>query len=488
MIRTAAVFALFLFAVDPVSARQADPGSLRRELAALLADDATSNGFWGVAVYDLGRDEPLFRNLADKSFVPASNTKLYTTAAALSLLGPDFRFETGLFAAGAVVDSVLQGPLLVRGSGDPSFGPRFSGDGTLVFRQWADSLRSMGIRAIEGDVIGDDDIFDDIPLGNGWSWDDEPFWYAAEISGLTYFDNTIDLTVRASAAGEPARLTWEPRSTTYVEVLNATETLPRGSRMREGYHRDRGTNRFRIATAVPEGTVELESLSVTNPTLYAVHVFREVLTASGIVVLGRARDVDDLSFKPDYSTARRVAVHVSPPLADIVKVVNKPSQNLYAEQVLRTLGARIRGEGSAEAAWSAAMPFFAESGIDTTRIQLVDGSGLSRTNLVTPDMTIALLRRMWTADPAVRDAFLLSLPIGGVDGTLSGRFRSGPARANVRAKTGTVSNVSSLSGFVTTAGGSTLAFAIMSNHFTTASSRSRAVQDRIVEALARYGR
>lgn len=134
------------------------------------------------------------------------------------------------------------------------------------------------------------------------------------------------------------------------------------------------------------------------------------------------------------------------------------------------------------------MPFFAESGIDTTRIQLVDGSGLSRTNLVTPDMTIALLRRMWTADPAVRDAFLLSLPIGGVDGTLSGRFRSGPARANVRAKTGTVSNVSSLSGFVTTAGGSTLAFAIMSNHFTTASSRSRAVQDRIVEALARYGR
>lgn len=486
------IFPLFLFLsliASPARAQDASIESLRRELGSILLDDATSNGWWGVSVVDLDRGETLFAQASGKSFVPASNTKLYTTASALTLLGPDFRYRTELHASGRIEGGVLHGSLVVRGSGDPSFGPRFSGDGTRIFRDWADSLRALGITTIAGDVVGDDDLFDDVPLGNGWSWDDEPFWYAAEISGLSYFDNTIDLTVKAATAGQPARLSWEPMSTSYVDVVNATRTLPRGGRLDEDYRRDRGTNRFRIGTAVPEGSSDLESLTVTNPTLYFVHVLREALVAAGIVVQGHPRDVDDLSFKPDYPTLTRVATHLSPPLAEIVKVVNKPSQNLYAEQLLRTMGARVLGEGSAEAGWKAALPFLAQAGIDTTRIQLTDGSGLSRTNLVTPDMTVSLLRHMWTQAPvSARDAFVASLPIGGVDGTLAARFRDGRARGNVRAKTGTVSNVSSLSGYVTTAGGSTLAFSIMSNHFTSPAARSRAVQDRVVEALARFGR
>lgn len=482
--------ALFLaLAAVPTRAQDASIDALRRELTSILQDESTSNGWWGVSIVDLDREESLFSQSSGKSFVPASNTKLYTTASALTLLGPDFRYRTELYASGQVENGTLPGPIIVRGSGDPSFGPRFSGDGTLVFRQWADSLRALGITTIAGDVVGDDDLFDDVPLGNGWSWDDEPFWYAAEISGLSYFDNTIDLTVKASTAGQPARLSWEPISTSYIDVVNATSTLPRGARVDEDYHRDRGTNRFRIGTAVPEGGSDLESLTVTNPTLYFVHVLREALVAAGIVVLGSPRDIDEASFKPDYAMLTRVATHVSPPLAEIVKVVNKPSQNLYAEQLLRTMGAHGMGAGSADAGWKAAMPYLAQTGIDTTRIQLTDGSGLSRTNLVTPDMTVSLLRHVWTrASRPVRDAFVESLPIGGVDGTLSARFREGRSRGNVRAKTGTVSNVSSLSGYVTTAGGSQLAFSIMSNHFTSPASRSRAVQDRIVETLARFGR
>ena len=482
--------ALFLaLAAVPTRAQDASTDALRRELTSILQDATTSNGWWGVSVVDLDRGESLFSQSPGKSFIPASNTKLYTTASALTLLGADFRYRTVLHASGPVENGRLQGSLIVRGSGDPSFGPRFSGDATLVFRQWADSLRALGITTIAGDVVGDDDLFDEVPLGNGWSWDDEPFWYSAEISGLSYFDNTIDFTVKASTSGQPGRLSWEPISTSYIDVVNATRTIPRGERLDEDYHRDRGTNRFRIGTAVPEGGSDLESLTVSNPTLYFVHVFREALVASGIVVLGNPRDIDDLSFKPDYAALTRVATHVSPPLAEIVKVVNKPSQNLYAEQLLRTMGAHARGEGSADAGWKAAMPFLVLAGIDTTRIQLTDGSGLSRTNLVTPDMTVSLLRHVWTqASRSVRDAFVESLPIGGVDGTLSARFREGHARGNVRAKTGTVSNVSSLSGYVTTAGGSHLAFSIMSNHFTSPASSSRAVQDRIVEALARFGR
>jgi D-alanyl-D-alanine carboxypeptidase/D-alanyl-D-alanine-endopeptidase (penicillin-binding protein 4) len=230
-----------------------------------------------------------------------------------------------------------------------------------------------------------------------------------------------------------------------------------------------------------------------NPTLFFVHVLREAFLQAGIGVAGQPVDVDDLSIKPDYTAEgyQRVAVHASPPLADIIAVVNKRSQNLYAEQILRTLAAErpIDDEGlepgSAEMGIAAAMKTFAAASIDTSAIELVDGSGLSRLNLVTPEMTMALLSYMWNhPDTAVRAAFYDSLPIGGQDGTLEYRFREGLARGKVRAKTGTVSNVSSLSGYLPAADGTPLAFVLMCNHHTLKSREVRQAQDRVVHELA----
>lgn len=484
------IIPLSLLLVRPVLA-QRDTGStaaLRHELDRILGEPGMENALWGVAVYDLTRDREVYAHNESINQVPASNTKLYTTASALHLLGSSFRYHTDLYAVGTVKDGVLHGALVVRGSGDPVLGPRFSGDPTLVFRQWADSLTAAGIRVIDGDIIGDDDVFDDEFLGYGWSWDDEPFWYSAEISGLSYHDNTVDFSARGTTAGAPADITWEPASTTYMQVLNATVTTDSG-RVHESWNRGRSDNRLRIGSSIPEGATDTESISVSNPTLYFVHVLRETLLSSGIAVLGVPRDIDDLSIRPDYVDPRvsHVATHESETLADIVQVLNKRSQNLYAEQVLRTIGAQIGPGASASRSWRAARPMMAAAGIDTLSIQLVDGSGLSRQNLVSARSTLALLRFMWNhPDTATRDAFLFSLPIGGIDGTLSSRFGDGHAKGNVRAKTGTVSNASALSGYVRTDGGSTFAFSIMVNHYTVPTPRVREIQDRLVETLALY--
>lgn len=484
------------------------PQQLARAIDALLDDAAYANAFWGVMVVNLETGETLYRRHAEKSFMPASNMKLYTTAAALDQLGPAYRYYTRVYVDGPVEGGVLKGNLIVRGAGDATLGGHYDPvtgewketvDATAVFRQWADSLRARGITAIEGDIIGDDDVVDDEALGYGWSWDDETYYYSAQLSGLSFNDNVVHVQITGRNVDEPATIAWYPYNTDYVDVVNQTKTTAPGTRIDEGYHRERGTNTILISSLVPAGQVDSEEITVENPTLFAAHILRETLLQAGIPVAGRAVDVDALSIKPDYTSRglRPVAVHASLPLADVALMINKPSQNLYADMLLKTLGAERpvtdtgRAEdlvpGSTEMGVAAAMATFARAGVDTSRIQVVDGSGLSRHNLITPEMTMALLRYMWHhPDPAVRDAFYASLPVAGVDGTLRNRLRQGPAYQNVRAKTGSLGNVSSLGGYVRGADGTPLAFVMMSNHFMTRTRQVRDTQDTIAELLARY--
>lgn len=491
--RLALLLVLLFAAAAPADAQHR---RVRQQLDAALADTAFQNAWWGVHVVNLATGEEVYTLNAGRNFIPASNTKLYTTAAVLDQLGPDYRYHTVLYADGPVVNGVLRGNLIVRGTGDPGIGGRFTdGDRTATFRAWADSLRARGIHRIAGDVVGDDDAFDDEGLGHGWNWDDLAYWYAAEVGALTFNDNTVDIAIAAQAPGAPGVVTWEPAQTDYVRVVNRSVTVPAGDDLDEGYVRPAGTNTLVLSSEVPAGRTDTESLTVSNPTVYFTHVLRETLQHEGLAVDGRSVDVDDLSIKPDYEGRwmRPVASHHSPPLAEIVDVINKRSQNLYAEQVLKTLAYERPVEdvdddvepGSAAMGVEAAMRTFARAGVDTSRIQLVDGSGLSRQNLVHPAATMALLRYMWThPDPAVREAFLASLPVGGIDGTLKYRYARGAARENVRAKTGTLSNGSALSGYVTAADGTPLAFVLMSNHYTVDTDVVRDAQDAIVEALA----
>ena len=459
--------------------------SMAAEIASLLEPEEMANAWWGALVVDVQTGAALYEHNGDRSFMPASVVKLFTTAAALEALGPSFTFHTRLFATGEIVNGRLHGDLVIRGSGDPTFGALAVDAGSVAtFRAWADSLRRHGIAHITGNIIGDDDIFDDVRLGHSWSWDDVQYGYSAEISGLSFHNNVVELRVAPARIGAPGRISWDPIGTDYVRIINLTRTMPRGTALREGYKREPGTNLFEVSSEVPTGRLEKEAISVRNPTLYFVHTLLEVLRSEGIAVDGMPVDVDDVAGKPDYDRPEvlRVASHVSILLSEIAREINKESSNLWAEQVLRTLGVASESPGSAKKGLRRAGDTFVRAGIDTTQLQLVDGSGLSRKNLVTPLMATKLLRYMARhKDSSVRDAFLASLAVGGVDGTLENRFQGG--RPPIRAKTGSLGNVSTLSGFVTTREGKELAFALFCNHFTVETSVIRKAQDAVVALL-----
>ena len=461
-----------------------------KAIESLVQDPKYDNALWSVVVEELDSGDRLFSRLADLSLMPASNTKLYTTAAALEQLGPDFRYETAVFATGPVVGGVLEGDLVVRGSGDPTISGRFNdGDITRTFFDWADSLRSRGITTIQGNIVGDDNLFDDTLLGYGWSWDDEVYWYSAQLGALSFNDNCIDLTITPSLDGEAADISWEPANTNYVTIVNNATTVAAGESIRERYARERYSNVIQVSTEVPADTVEQESITVHNPTEFFVHVLRQSLESSGIMVDGYAIDVDDLADTLRYENASKLFAHRSPTLTEISHVINKRSQNLYADQVLKTLAVATPDDpaeiGTARAGLEAALRTFSRAGIEDEHHNLVDGSGLSRYNLFSAENTVRLLRYMaHHPKPDVFEAFYYTLPIGGVDGSLSSRFDNGPATNNVRAKTGTISNASTLSGYVTTASGQELIFSIVANNFLIPTSQVRKTQDDIVNLLA----
>ncbi|MEZ4701617.1 MAG: D-alanyl-D-alanine carboxypeptidase/D-alanyl-D-alanine-endopeptidase [Rhodothermales bacterium] len=490
--------AAFLVSAATAQPQATSPEQLARYIDTYLKQPDYENAIWAAYITDLNTGEVLYERNHKLSLMPASNAKLFTTAASLDQLGPGFTYTTIGYADGPIENGILKGNLYIRGSGDPVIGGRFNqGDITRTFREWADTLRSMGIYAIEGDLIGDDDIFEDTPFGPGWSWDDEPYDYGAEMSGLSFNDNSVNVIMTGSVAGRPAQMHWEPGNTSYVQLLNAAVIIPSDQRKDEEIERPRASNSFVISTELPAGRLDTTGLAVANPTLYFVHVLRDVLQSNRIEVRGQAVDVDDLPVKPDYTRAEMTPLlsHTSPPLRDIVKVINKESQNLYAELVLRTLGVVHPvadpdvEPGSTEMGVMSALYTYARAGVDTSRIQLVDGSGLSRMNLVTAQMLDRVLRYMWHhPDNAIRLAFLNSLPIGGVDGSLERRMRTGPAMGNARAKTGTLTGTSNLSGYVTSAGGTPLSFVLFCNNHTLRAREIHRTQDAIVQLLARYTR
>ena len=477
----------------PLSASRLGPA-----IDSLLSSPRYENAIWGIQVIDLETEDQLYELNSHLSLMPASNAKLYTTAAALDILGPSFRFETPIYTDGPVENGVLHGNLIVRGSGDPSIGGRYheNEDPEAVFRTIANTLKNGGLRVIEGAIIGDDDLFEEAPLGLGWSWDDEPYYFSAEISALTFYDNSIQFILEGQRPGMPALVRWNPFSTSYVDVINRSITVHADSSMDNEFIRLRNENRIDVFSEIPAGRIDTTFISISNPTHYFVHTLRDVLVQEGITVKGGAIDVDDLAIKPRYDQRqlRQRTVYTSPPLNIISETLNKESQNLYAELLIRTLGVHrpvpIDAEpGSTEMGIASAKEMFAKARIDTSRIQLVDGSGLSRMNLVTPEMTARLLDYMWNHPYAtVRQAFYNSLPIGGVDGTLEDRFKSNAAFKNVRAKTGTLTGASSLSGYLTSSSGVPLLFVLMCNNYTIKTSEVRKTQDQIVRLLTQYSR
>lgn len=502
--RPLALLLLLALAAGPARAQTAAAPALGEALEAVLDAPELADAFWGALVVNLATGDTLFARNEGKHFIPASNQKILTTAAALDALGPDFRYTTSLYLDGPVRGGTLEGHLVVRGSGDPTIGDRFfPGDPTALFRAWADSLRAAGVRAVTEHVIGDDGIFDELLLGKGWAWDDEPTAYAAQISGLSFNEGRVVLSIEGQRPGQRARLSWTPLDTDYVFFVNHTRTVANGRGSARAPRREQGGNTVWVEAEVAQGQRLARAVSVHNPTRFFVHVLREVLRAEGLEVGGDPVDARNWRQPLDYGRLRPVASHPSPPLAEIAAVTNKESQNLYAEHLLKTLGAlrceagrawaRARQRsaafacGSAEAGWAAAGPFLEEAGLDVARMRLADGSGMSPYNMLTPSDVVALLAHMWRhPNEAVREAFVASLAVGGEDGTLKRRFTAGPARGNVMAKTGTITGARNLSGYVVTAGGTPLAFSLLCNLYGTSTRRITQAQNELVERLARY--
>lgn len=476
-----------MMASAPVSDSPGAALALKEEFEYLFNDPAFNAAHWGVAIQSMQSGEYLYLRNENKVFMPASNMKLITTAAALQALGGDYRYVTRLVAHGLIsAEGVLEGDLIIRGCGDPSLSGRWEdGKITAVFERWADSLQARRITTITGKVIGDGRFFSDSRVGAGWEWDDLSDWYAAQISALTFNDNCVDIIFNpGDSLGAPARYTLAP-ATEYVQIINRVTT---GQRTRLGFWRDPGSNKIYCDGTVAQNARDRRDwITVENPTRFAAVVLREILVRRGIRILDAAFDIDELAgYLPvEYKTVQ-LASHTSPPVSEIVKIVNKESHNLFAELLLRTVGRVAEDEGSAAGGERAAKKMFAAAGITSDMFYAADGSGLSRQDLVTPTALVRLLRYIY--DQPGGPLFYDSLPIAGVDGTIKGRMRGTAAKGNVRAKTGTMNRVSALSGYVTTRDSELVAFAMIVNNHTVPTSIAHHLQNLVCERLANFTR
>ena len=469
--------------------QQSPVSDLQKELDDIFNDPNFSNAEWGVVIQSLETGEYIYKKNENKSFMPASNLKMFTTATALCNLGPNYKYTTKLITNGSIENNILKGDLIIKGSGDPTFPKKFRNDSLhYLFSQWIDSLKNAGIQEINGNIIGDDNCFDDQPLGVGWSWDDETYWFSAPISGLSYNDNCIDLSISPGEyVGSSAKILLNP-NTNYVTIKNNIRTVPPDSATNIDYFRKSGTNIINaFGTISLNANTRIESISIDNPTLYTVTVFKEMLEANGIKVNGEAKDIDEIKPRNEFTTIyQTLNTTTSLPLSEIIKIINKKSHNLYAEQVLKTIGKELGGSGTVSKAIEIEKRFLSNLGIDPEKIMIVDGSGLSRLNLVTPLQVTTLLTYMYRHK--YWKEFYNSLPIAGVDGSLENRMRNSKAANNVHAKTGYINYVRSLSGYVTSKDGEMFVFSMIVNHYTVPTSLANNIQDLVCIRLANFSR
>ena len=478
--------------VSPAGASQA-VRNLGQDLTRLFAPVA--QGVWGVQVRSLDRVETLYR-LNDRTLLmPASTLKLLTLAAAAERLGWDFSYETQLLTAASVERGSLTGDLIVRGTGDPTINTPDGGQDDL-FARWADELRAIGIQRIEGRLIGDDRALssreDEVwsGLGLGWAWDDLPLGFAARGGALQQHENVVELVLQPGVRpGTLADARVDP-AMSGLELVNRVVTGEPDDELTLGLHRLPGQPTLVLTGCIPAGSqVVRRRASVDNPTTFFVGVLRQSLELGGITVAGDAVDIDQLSpgERADADGPHRaLATHRSPPLSEIAVDMMKRSQNLYAETLLRTLGAQAR-DSSTAGGQDIITELLELWGVDTNEFVLADGSGLSRYNLLTANVLVEVLDRIHMS-PRHAQLFEATLPIAGLDGTLESRMVGTAASGNARGKTGTMANVRALAGYVETRDGELLGFAILVNNFSSPAAEIIETIDRAVARLAGFSR
>jgi D-alanyl-D-alanine carboxypeptidase/D-alanyl-D-alanine-endopeptidase (penicillin-binding protein 4) len=505
----------FAEAAKPVHRKPEDNRKLIRAIEQIVSDPDVARGFWGIDVVSLDTGKQLFAMNENKLFTPASNTKLFTTAAVLALIGPDYRFKTSIESLGTIDKyGRLNSDLVVVGRGDPNLSGRTlpynlhterRAPPIQVLIDLADQLVAKGLKYIDGDVVADDSYYVFERYGEGWSQDDLVWEWGAPVSALTVNDNVLFVSIMpADRPGERAFLNITPYPE-YYRIDNRVMTTPQGTGPRKIYiNREPGSNQITFWGNMPQDDAGAgEALAIEDPADFTAKLFRSLLEQRGVTVYGRPRTRHtELASMQTFSVTTLasgggdvpghsapaplvLASHDSQPVADDLRVINKVSQNLHAELMLRLLGKEKGTSGSIEGGLEVLRGFLTSADIKPDQFVFYDGSGLSRENLVSPEAVVKLLQ--YAYGQSWGKLFEDTLPVSGVDGSLNDRLRTPPVKGVVRAKTGSLGHVNALSGYATTTHGDRVAFSILCNNHNLPSKKAIDTIDRIVEKIVTEG-
>jgi D-alanyl-D-alanine carboxypeptidase/D-alanyl-D-alanine-endopeptidase (penicillin-binding protein 4) len=476
----------------PVATNLAD---LRQRLTEHVSQPRFEGAIWGVKAVSLDSGVVLFEHNPHKLLSPASNAKLYTVALGLDRLGTEHRIRTSLYAAARPnSEGVLDGDLVVYGRGDPTFNARYHGSMANAMQPLVAALTNAGVKVIRGALVGDKSFLRGPEFGSGWTWDDALEYYGAEVSSLTVSDNYSDMTIEPGAAvGEPAKIRLKPPTTCLI-LSNRTETVAAGERRTVRVFRPIDQNVVYVTGRMPLGEPAFAAeATFPEPAAVFLEFFRQELSRAGVSIQGTNEVRDWMSAMAEHSPALSNLVEVafveSPPMGVIAREIQKPSQNLYTDLLLAYVGEQQRGTQtgtSEDLGISELNRFLRKAGIKANEVAFEEGSGLSRNNVCTANATATLLAYM-ARHPASK-AYEDALPVAGVDGTLRSRMKNTPAAGKLKAKTGTLRWANSLSGYVTSAAGERLAFAIMLNRYynPAASTSARSELDTVALLLTTF--
>jgi D-alanyl-D-alanine carboxypeptidase/D-alanyl-D-alanine-endopeptidase (penicillin-binding protein 4) len=508
---TCAALACIFPAQDAVAASHKPHVSLKKQIETILAQPDLARGFWGIEIASATTGKVLYSLNSTKLFTPASNTKLFTTAAALALIGPDYKFRTTVETNGSLDKyGRLTGDVILIGRGDPTLSGRElpysthtqrDADPTKVLEQLADELAKKGVKYVDGDLIADDSYFAFERYGDGWSQDDLVWADGAPVSALTINDNVVFVNILPGAhPGDKAFVSVTPFAD-YYTIDNRLMTTPTGSARRLYINREPGSTELTLWGTIPiDDPGANEGLAIEDPAEFAANLFRDLLEVRCIEVYGKQRtrhtELANLStFTSTVIASSRgggdsaltspagplvLAEYQSAPLAQDISVINKVSQNLHAEILLRLLGREKGTAGTVQAGLEVLRGFLNNAGISSDEYDFFDGSGLSRQNLATPHAIVQLLQyastQPWGAE--LRD----SLPVAGSDGSLADRFKDLNPAAHIYGKTGSLGGVKSLAGYAVTTKGRQIVFSIVSNNLSVQPKRVTDVIDSMIEA------